>query len=421
MKQFFTILSFATLAFSTASAQNTNAYCDGSRYVDHVFTNVTRTNGVQFGQGTTYCGTAKNLLMDIYEPTGDNATARPVMIVNYGGSFIGGSRTDGYVQNICNDFAKRGYVTCAVDYRLFELCAFPDSTIMIDVVVKAVSDEKAAIRYMREHASQYKIDTNFVFLSGVSAGAILALHTAYIDNTAEVPTFLANTINANGGMTGNSSTNTSYSSSVQGVWSMSGALYRANILDSDDVPLIAIHETLDGTVPYDYGFAKVSGINLISMQGGLRMHNQCDALGKANVFFSVVNAGHTEYLSNPVIMDSLSNSAASVFESILCGSPAPNFTASMPLALSVDNLAAGVAFTVSPNPSEGDMTLNVSNAGKNYDVTVTNAFGQIVYAQNALTSENLTLARTSFPASGMYFVSVKGEGAAVMTQKVVVF
>jgi len=53
-------------------------------YIDQVFQNVTITTD-------TY-STANNatLLVDIYEPDGDTATMRPLLIMAHGGSFIGG-------------------------------------------------------------------------------------------------------------------------------------------------------------------------------------------------------------------------------------------------------------------------------------------------------------------------------------------
>lgn len=423
MKKFFTpVLLACSLLIGTLQAQvNTNAYCDGVRYKDRIFTNTLVTSNVQYGQNTGYCGESYNLKMDIYEPEGDAATARPVLFVNYGGSFINGSKTDGYVVDICKDFAKRGYVTCAIDYRLFDLCNFPDSAIMLDVVVKAVGDQKAAIRFMREHASEYKVDTNFVFLSGVSAGGILAVHTAYIDDVTEVPDYVANTIQSNGGIEGNSSSNTQFSSSVQGVWSMSGGLHKATWIDGDDPLLIAIHETQDPTVPYAHGFAQVSGLNLISIDGGSLMHNQCDNLSKPNVFFSISNAGHTAYIQKPAIMDTLSNSAAALFESILCGTTSPNFVAEMPLNFSPSGISKVEAslFSLSPNPAQTEMVVSFKNQVKEANVTVIDQLGKVVFAGELNNSISFTIPRGEMK-SGLYFVQVNIPNLGTQTIKVVI-
>jgi para-nitrobenzyl esterase len=421
MNKLFTPLSFLFLLFfASAQAQTTNPYCDGVRYKDQVFTTTTVTSGVQYGQNTGYCGEAYTLLMDIYQPEGDTATARPVLFVNYGGSFINGTRTDGYVVDICQDFAKRGYVTCAIDYRVFALCSFPDSAIMLDVVVKAVGDQKAGIRFLREHASEYKVDTNFVFLSGVSAGGILALHAAYIDNTSEVPSYVSTIIDANGGIEGNSSANFQYSSKVQGVWNMSGGLHKKEWLDADDPLLISIHETQDPTVPYAHGFAQVSGLNLVSLDGSSLLKAQEVANAKSTVFFSIANAGHTAYLSKAPIMDSLSNSAAALFESILCGNTAPNFEASMPLNFNpsgINDVQADL-FSLSPNPVQGEIKLSLKNTSKGYSVNISDQLGRKVFEQTNLSQSSLQIPRGNLK-TGLYFVTVTSNEQTAQTLKVI--
>ena len=56
--------------------------------------------------------------MDIYTPVGDNYTNRPLLIFAHGGSFIGGSKTNPTMVDLCETFAKRGYVTASINYRL---------------------------------------------------------------------------------------------------------------------------------------------------------------------------------------------------------------------------------------------------------------------------------------------------------------
>src|SRR4051812_7756704 len=86
----------------------------GARYKDMIFPNVTTTSDITYStsNGTT-------LKLDVYEPTGDTLSARPVLIMAHGGSFYGGTKTDdNAVTTFCTNFAKRGYVTVSIDYRL---------------------------------------------------------------------------------------------------------------------------------------------------------------------------------------------------------------------------------------------------------------------------------------------------------------
>ncbi len=431
MKKIFTFALFA-LSASVFAQVTSNSSCGGDRYLKQIFTDVTKTPDLVYGQGIRHCDTASiDLTMDIYEPTGDNALERPVLFVNYGGSFIGGDKSDGDVVALCTDFAKRGYVTCAINYRLLNtanlFCVLTaDSAVMLDVVVKAVSDQKAAIRYIREHHAQYKIDTNFVFLSGISAGAILAAHTAYIDGLSELPSYVASTITANGGIDGNTSSNYQFNSSVQGVWSMSGGLHKAAWLDSNDPPLIAIHETSDPTVPYGHGFAQVQGQNIITIEGGSYLHTQADANSQPNVFFSITGSGHTAYIGKPFIYDSLKNEAARVFEAILCGTTQPNYVASMPInyvpsPAGIENATGtNTIFNISPNPTESNINLNIANKGKSYAVSVSDQIGRIVFESNKNTESDFQINRNILN-QGMYFVTVKVDGTEKSTQRVVVY
>ncbi|MEP8914822.1 hypothetical protein ABKU09_23110, partial [Enterobacter mori] len=63
------------------------------RFRDEVFSSVTRTNDVSYGSAVRQDGTTMNLQADIYQPTGDTAALRPLVIWVHGGSFRSGSRT----------------------------------------------------------------------------------------------------------------------------------------------------------------------------------------------------------------------------------------------------------------------------------------------------------------------------------------
>ena len=58
--------------------------------------------------------------MDVYSPADDDFNSRPLIFFMYGGSFIGGSKTNPTMVDLCETFAKRGYVTASINYRLAE-------------------------------------------------------------------------------------------------------------------------------------------------------------------------------------------------------------------------------------------------------------------------------------------------------------
>ena len=56
--------------------------------------------------------------MDIYEPAGDTLDDRPIIFFMYGGSFISGSTDSWDIVSLCSNYASKGYVAVAIDYRL---------------------------------------------------------------------------------------------------------------------------------------------------------------------------------------------------------------------------------------------------------------------------------------------------------------
>ena len=174
-KIYYLTLAFIGI-FGSVEAQTP---CDLGRYYTELFPTVTVTSAVPFGSNTNFLGTPTNLSMDIYEPTGDTETDRPLIVWAHGGSFIGGSRTDADVVALANAFAKRGFVCVSIDYRTG---MWPiDSVNAVKAVLRASQDMKASIRYFyqdKQTTNTYKIDTNNIINGGSSAGAVTALHLA---------------------------------------------------------------------------------------------------------------------------------------------------------------------------------------------------------------------------------------------------
>src|SRR5688500_5164923 len=56
----------------------------GVRYLDEVFDEVERTEGVEYREAVTVDGTTQQLHLDVYEPAGDTAERRPVVLLMHG-------------------------------------------------------------------------------------------------------------------------------------------------------------------------------------------------------------------------------------------------------------------------------------------------------------------------------------------------
>ena len=93
------------------------------------------------------------LEMDVYQPIGDTASNRPLIIFAHGGAYVGGDKNNPTMITLCQSFAKRGYVTASIRYRLTSITNFfvPNaSDILIQTMVNSMSDMKASIRYFRK-------------------------------------------------------------------------------------------------------------------------------------------------------------------------------------------------------------------------------------------------------------------------------
>jgi acetyl esterase/lipase len=105
--------------------------------------------------------------MDIYQPTGDIETNRPLIVWAHGGSFIGGTKTDADMVALSQAFTKKGYVCASINYRL-GLTPF-DSVGAVKAVLRAVQDMKASVRFFYKDkltTNTYKIDTTNIFIGG---------------------------------------------------------------------------------------------------------------------------------------------------------------------------------------------------------------------------------------------------------------
>ena len=307
----YTLTLFLNLFFCTSYlfAQSTAEGCNNDRYISNIFSEVKNTT-VKFGQNVNALGQQQELSMDIYEPVGDDLEKRPVVVLAFGGAFISGSKET--MIPICIDFAKKGYVAATIDYRLWKDAnplAIPDSLDMTDAVIKAVGDFKAAVRYFRKDAAttnQFKIDPSFIFGGGISAGAITALHVAYLDADENIPDFMKTIIEDNGGLEGSSgdTENLNYSSSIQGVLNMSGGLYMTEWMDENDPPIASIHGTDDDVVPFGFGFAGLNllgfKVNVLSINGSQVLHQKTIDIALPDVFISVEGGGHTDIYTNPI-------------------------------------------------------------------------------------------------------------------------
>lgn len=103
--------------------------------------------------------------LDLYLPAPPAAgKLSPVVVWIHGGGWTGGTKTEARGKAICRTLASAGYVAASIDYKLG-----PGSW-PLDLL-----DCKNAVRFLRAHAAEYRLDPDRIAVAGGSAGGHLAL------------------------------------------------------------------------------------------------------------------------------------------------------------------------------------------------------------------------------------------------------
>jgi hypothetical protein len=243
--------------------------------------------------------------MDIFQPTGDTLSQRPLVIIAFGGGFLSGSKDHWSIRLLCQNLAKRGYVAAAIDYRL-GMNIF-DSDLANRAVYRGLQDGRSAVRFFRADAAgvnNYKIDPDQIFIGGHSSGAFIALHNAYLDKESERP-LSTYTWTQDGNPVADQlcidcvGNNQGYSGHANAVFSLAGALGFTSFIESGSDPsVVMFHSTDDDTVPYTSGepfsgvLWLVIGDDLPTVYGSSEIATRADEVGLPYDFFSYTNRGH---------------------------------------------------------------------------------------------------------------------------------
>lgn len=292
------------------------------RYQDEIFTGIKVTKNVVYGRNFAY-GTLQptDLLMDVYEPAGDTATQRPVVILIHAGSFLPpsiasqafgrspiGSKEDSAIVELCKRYARRGYVAISATHRLgWNPQAFTQDERakgIIQAVWRAVQDARALVRYLRKDAATtnpWRIDPNRIVMGGSSSGGYVGIHVAYLNLPSEFnnPKFIdaqsrpfidttqqgMGRYGPNGQDGGNAfeggSGNDGYPSNIQAVLNLGGAIGDTTFIQNENIPVISFHGVDDNTTPYQTAVVTTAAGNypIIEVSGSHDLHLRLNEKG----------------------------------------------------------------------------------------------------------------------------------------------
>ncbi len=235
--------------------------------------------------------------LDIHLFVPDNKPeARPAIVFFHGGSWSEG-KADWFFRT-CQEYAKKGWVACAVEYRTFGRHG--------TLPFEAVMDAKSAIRWLRQNADAYKIDTNKIVATGNSAGGHLALTTALVDNWNEKTDNLAfsakpNALIINAGVYDLTDDLTAWLRKDLKDKNQAKEISPNYLVRKDFPPALIFHGNLDRNVPYKT--ASKFGEDMINA-------------GNTNIFFQPLNgAGHFIWF-DPKQSDKMAKAKAKFIEKL---------------------------------------------------------------------------------------------------------
>lgn len=214
----------------------------GTRYLDEVFTSFTTTSDIPYGESIDHAGVHRTHLLDVLQPDGDTAGSRAAVVWVHGGYFKRGSKDVEWYQDAREQFVKAGFVVFSINYRLNE--TLPEGlaptiqTLRLEEYIQeakdATHDAQAAVRWVRAHAADYRVNPDLIAVAGHSAGGIIAQGVAWnsedpgTSGTPGVSSRVAAAISSAGG-------------TLPGILSYPGL---------NEPPMLISHGVSDDVVPY---------------------------------------------------------------------------------------------------------------------------------------------------------------------------
>lgn len=117
----------------------------------------------------------KHHLLDVYYPESTQKDDRlPVIIDIHGGGWMYGDKELNKIY--CLTLAQKGYVVFNMSYRLY-----PEVNVQ-----KQLSDISFCLKWISENLSSYPCDENNIYLTGDSAGGMLAAFTAMLSESEKL-------------------------------------------------------------------------------------------------------------------------------------------------------------------------------------------------------------------------------------------
>ncbi len=379
-------------------------YCTSdTRYTEVQYfdsTEITIGTNIQYGIAQDYLGNPDTLLLDLYYPNLgiDSSPKRPFIMLFHGGGFSSGDKQSGDIADLCVHLALRGFVCASVNYRLgHDFSEYGQ----YKARYRAIQDGHAAMRFVVNNANAVRIDTNWIFVGGQSAGSLLALGMVYADQSELDSISLLYSANATSVELGNlytSGNNLSNSYSFKGIFNNWGGVTESEIDSVEMLPTIAFHGELDTLVQIDSDNSFLH----YTLNGSRAIHNDLVANNICSEVTIDTTGGHGIYRNASSVFRA--KRASCFMKSVFCNNCTDFYsTDSIPSncssSVGYDELYSGSVISIFPNPI--DNSFKIIGVTGLINLSIYNSVGQLVYADEIHNGEvQISL------QPGIYFLTI---------------
>jgi len=241
-----------------------------------------------------------DLKMDIYLPQDDTSKLRPLIMLIHGGAFFNGDKASEAYIKWSTHFAAMGFVVASINYRM----GFLPSADQIDCAgYRAAQDAHAAMRYLVHNAAKYRINTDWIFTGGTSAGAITALNLAFMRNKNRPQSTKGSLFKSDLGDIESVSPQYKENFSIKAVANMWGAVHDINMIANAKTSIISFHGDADNIVPYGYDYPFNDVLDPIKI--ALRNDNSANAKSVKSIFSLPLNKALTNKMYGSSLVDKM--------------------------------------------------------------------------------------------------------------------
>ncbi len=375
------ILNLCFLLLPIWTFSQTTEYCkiglfgEYSYYSDMAIEHILDTT---YSINNDYQGNPQQLKLDLHYPNLmiDPLAKRPLVILVHGGGYVSGNKSD--LDYYAMKLAKAGYVVANIDYRQgWEqgqgLCN-GDTLQLKNAMYRGIQDLNAAFFFLSAKSNELRIDTNQVFLAGQSEGAMIAMHTAFLNQTS-ADSFFTNAF-ANLGSIYNMANPKDNFLHIKGIFNWCGAIIDTNMIQGDkNIPILSIHGLLDSVIfinNRNYQNCILPNHSYPMLHGPKLIYERLKNLGICSQANYDINGEHCFYPSLEE-QNYIPSKSICFFKNILCGNciteqkDGYNFQSCMEEApLQIESIGELNKIEIYPNPCNENLYINIQFENKKY-------------------------------------------------------